>query len=252
MGLRAVIAKLDDVAENLRGFYVKGDDGRFYLDAEGVDDMPAVRGLKSALEKERTEFKGFKQKFDGIDPEGVTALKAELEELKSKKPSNKTEEKIAELENRIAQMTKLHAEEKSTFETTLAKAQAEKDDYIITSELRGAMGMPDIKANPMFIEHILKPMTRLINGKAVIVDEAGNPRIKTGMGEPVTPRDVLLEMKGKPEYAGAFPPSGANGSGAAPSGGGTAPGVIDRSKPGWAIQAGEVISKGQDPKFNNS
>ena len=49
MGLKAILETLDEVPEALRAFYVERD-GKFVLDADGVED---VTGLKSALEKER-------------------------------------------------------------------------------------------------------------------------------------------------------------------------------------------------------
>jgi len=51
MPLKAIVDDIEGVAEPLREYYVKGEDGKFHLSAEGVED---VSGLKSALSKERT------------------------------------------------------------------------------------------------------------------------------------------------------------------------------------------------------
>ena len=57
MSLPAIVDSLEDLPEAVRAFYVETEDGRFRLDAEGVED---VSGLKSALEKEREARKALK------------------------------------------------------------------------------------------------------------------------------------------------------------------------------------------------
>lgn len=61
MALSATIASLDAVPEALRAHYLPTADGRFRLDAEGIED---VAGLKSALEKERAARKALKAALD--------------------------------------------------------------------------------------------------------------------------------------------------------------------------------------------
>lgn len=71
MALPATVDTLDDLPEPVRAYYLETEDGRWRLDAEGVED---VSGLKSALEKERAERKALKaaladrQAADGSDP----------------------------------------------------------------------------------------------------------------------------------------------------------------------------------------
>lgn len=96
MGLQAYVEKLESVPEALRGFYTKTDDGKYRLDAEGVED---TAGLRSALNKERDNAKAaeksakeardaqeaFAKQFEGIDPEQVKALWSKMggdEEMK--------------------------------------------------------------------------------------------------------------------------------------------------------------------------
>lgn len=57
MPLPAIADALDDLPEPVRAHYVETEDGRWRLDADGVED---VSGLKSALEKERAERKALK------------------------------------------------------------------------------------------------------------------------------------------------------------------------------------------------
>lgn len=73
MALPATVDTLDDLPEPVRAYYLETEDGRWRLDAEGVED---VSGLKSALEKERAERKALKAALadrqaadgDGSDP----------------------------------------------------------------------------------------------------------------------------------------------------------------------------------------
>lgn len=63
MALPAIIDQLDEAPEALRPHYIETEDGRFMLDAEGVED---VAGLKSALEKERAARKALKTERDAL------------------------------------------------------------------------------------------------------------------------------------------------------------------------------------------
>ena len=63
MTLPATIDNLDAVPPELRAHYMATEDGRFRLDAEGVED---VAGLKSALEKERAARKALKAELDAL------------------------------------------------------------------------------------------------------------------------------------------------------------------------------------------
>ncbi|WP_193173440.1 hypothetical protein [Nisaea nitritireducens] len=73
MPLPAETDSLDAVPEAARAFYVETDDGRYRLDADGVED---VSGLKSALEKERAARRELKAELDrqGTDQEGEASL----------------------------------------------------------------------------------------------------------------------------------------------------------------------------------
>lgn len=53
MPLKAIIETIDDVAAALRPLYRAGEGAGFVLDIEGLEDHPAARALKNALEAER-------------------------------------------------------------------------------------------------------------------------------------------------------------------------------------------------------
>ncbi len=100
----AVKAKITDEEyaaspDAVKAFYKKAEGGGFILDAEGVED---VRGLKSALEKERdgrkaldAKLKELEGKFQDLDPEAAREALAEIQKIRDQKLI--TEGKIEEL-----------------------------------------------------------------------------------------------------------------------------------------------------------
>ena len=106
MALKAFYAKREDIPEALREYY-KEENGKFVLEAEGVED---VTGLKSALEEERTRRKELERKSKGsssgnddrLTPKEREELKelrearerAEEDELKRKGDYEKLEQRL--------------------------------------------------------------------------------------------------------------------------------------------------------------
>jgi len=76
MPLPAETDSLDAIPEAARAFYVETDDGRYRLDADGVED---VAGLKSALEKERTARRELKAALDQQNPGETSLTQVKLE-----------------------------------------------------------------------------------------------------------------------------------------------------------------------------
>lgn len=83
MALAMTLSSLDGVDDAVKGLYVAGDDGSYRLDLDGYEDP---KGLKSALDKERTaakdaarKLKEFETRFSGIDPEQVKIIMSKLE-----------------------------------------------------------------------------------------------------------------------------------------------------------------------------
>lgn len=92
MPLKALLTKEEYGAlpEALRQYYVEKD-GKFLLDADGVED---VTGLKNALTATRQELKEAKdslkqtiEKFKDIDPEKAKVAQQKLQELEDKQPA---------------------------------------------------------------------------------------------------------------------------------------------------------------------
>lgn len=92
MPLKAVLSTLDGVEDAVKGFY-KEKDGSFFLEIDGLDDHPSVRGVITANRENRakrdqlrTELDGLKSRFDGLpedfDASAYEALKSQVKDGK--------------------------------------------------------------------------------------------------------------------------------------------------------------------------
>lgn len=113
MKLKYKIANLEEVAENLRGFYEQGADGAFYLQAEGV--VP-----KAQVDEFRNNNIQLQQKLDAFKD-------VNLEEYKTLKTNNKEafDKAVA------AATTKLGQDQIDAAVTTRTRAMKEESDAII-------------------------------------------------------------------------------------------------------------------------
>ncbi|PHK92885.1 hypothetical protein CR162_21620, partial [Pseudoroseomonas rhizosphaerae] len=140
MKLKAIVTSLDEVDEKYRDLYTQGADGKYRLDAEGVED---VTGLKTALENERKAVRDLKGRFSGIDADEYARLKAEDAERATKKAKDEGDWKALErqLLERHATELKTHQDRvgslTSALETHLVDAQA-------TAAIAGARGVPQL------------------------------------------------------------------------------------------------------------
>lgn len=55
MALKAILNNIDSLPEDVKKEYKKGDDGNFHLDVDGIDDHPAVKGLKNSMTNAKSE-----------------------------------------------------------------------------------------------------------------------------------------------------------------------------------------------------
>lgn len=94
--LQAVIAKLDDVEESLRGFYVEKD-GKFALQVNGVKTQADVDAVSRALQNERTEHGKTKAKVTTLT-EAVQAWTDAAGENGTPETVKATIEKVGTLE----------------------------------------------------------------------------------------------------------------------------------------------------------
>lgn len=131
--LAAVVESLDAVPESFRELYVESE-GKYHLDAEGVED---VSGLKSTLEKLKRDAKDAKdalKRYDGLDPEEYQRLKEAADSAEQTKLQ--TEGKWEEMKDRL---TKSFEKEKSTLTSEVAKRDQFIERLLIENELNTAI-----------------------------------------------------------------------------------------------------------------
>ncbi len=131
--LAAVVESLDAVPESFRELYVESE-GKYRLDAEGVED---VSGLKSTLEKLKRDAKEAKdalKRYDGLDPEEYQRLKEAADSAEQTKLQ--TEGKWEEMKDRL---TKSFEKEKSTLTGEVAKRDQFIERLLIENELNAAI-----------------------------------------------------------------------------------------------------------------
>jgi hypothetical protein len=218
--LLAVLESLDTLPEPIREYYVEKD-GKFYLEAEGVED---VTGLKSALAKERkarqdaeAKIKELRDVIPGIeDPKKVAETLLKIEELQQFDPT-KEAEKIAE--------QKYNAREKQLLERHRAEVETERSkagnlfgqlkrvmvDAVATKAIADQKG-----AVELLLPHIQNQARLRQDGEKFIVeilDGTGAPRIGDSNGSLMTIEQFVSEMKASPVFGRAFDGAGSSGSG---------------------------------------
>ena len=209
--LKAVLESLDGLPDSQKELYTEDSDGKFRLNAEGVED---VGGLKSALEKERKarkEAEGKLKKVGDIDVDEYERLKTESEERAEK--GDDTEKKLQSAQKKfdreIAERdAKLLARDKKIHQLV---AENVAKDAIEAAGGRPKVLLPHVLASTKVIEE---------DGDfvAVVVDAKGNERTGKSGDKRFSLEDLVLELKSDDEFASAFNGTGASGSGGPPNG----------------------------------
>lgn len=244
MALKAVLSSLDGLNEAVQGEYTKGDDGRFYLAVEGVDEMPAVVGLKRKSAELLDEVKQAKQAlsaFGDMTPEKI----AELKESAGKDAGKR----VQELEDRLAKASEAAQREIAAARETAERERSAARGYFKTAEIaRAASAM---KGDPELLEPFIGRHVEVVeaDGKFAlkVLGNDGQARIKDSAGNAFTIDDLVGEFKANPKFGGMFAAEGRGGSGAttgAGTGGGSATTVradngVIRADPA-KIMSGEV------------
>lgn len=253
--LKAVLDSLDGVDESLHGFYKAGDDGKFVLNVTGIDQMPAVAGLKAKntelLDEKKTVQEQLKA-FGDVTPDDIAELRKKAE---GKGSNTDAAKRVTELETQLEEVKK---NAKAEVEKAQTEAASARDSYVnsfLDSEIVEALARKEVDGSPVLLKSVMRGrMTaKEVNGKLVPVvlgEDGKTERIKDSQGNPMTAVDLALELKEDPQYGRAFAPSGNSGSGADsnPTGGGGSGGAktsFDRNDPlAWGQNA-EGVAKGE-------
>lgn len=218
MKLKAKYDSLDDVPEKFRELYEEQDDGTAVLvGVEGVKTQSDVDRAMESLRKEREAHKATKAKykaFEGIDPEEVTRLRDQVEDLTAQldvvgdgKLDEKKLQDLAEkrAEKIVVQKTRefersLKAKDKeiATMSTELGEFRGEAKRRKITSQAHEpTKGDKGVKLRTEALEDWEMVVERIFD-----LDEAGKAVTREGAAlgslqfEPgLDPRAVLEEIQ---------------------------------------------------------
>jgi hypothetical protein len=177
----------------------------------------ALKSEKTALEQQIAEWKKL-----GKKPEEITALvqaAADAERKKQEAAGNYQElmqQAATKHEQDIAALAETHAKEKTFYERVIEKNLI---DRAATEAIVAAGGNQQTVA--LLLPHVKAHLKALTEGDGDARDYVvrvmganGKPRIKDAAGNFMQIGDLVTEMRTKPEYMIAFPPSGAGGGGA--------------------------------------
>ncbi|HEX7048648.1 MAG TPA: hypothetical protein VF188_00430 [Longimicrobiales bacterium] len=243
--LKAVLTSLDGVDETVKGFYTRADDGRYVLNVSGVDEMPAVVGLKRAkneLLDEKKQLQAKLEAFGDLTPEKVEELRKAAE---GKGAS--ADKKVQELEAKLAEVSKAAQLEIQKAKDEAEKARQAYHNSFIEGEIVKALA--EVKGSPKLLTDVMKRAVQVKeqDGKlaVVVLGKDGQPRIKDSQGNPFGLVDLAMELREDPEYGRAFEPSGKTGSGAPADGGSRRDGNVvtfDRNDPlAWGQYVDQVV-----------
>jgi len=185
MALPATVDTLADLPEAVQAHYVETEDGRFRLDAEGVED---VSGLKSALEKERAERKALKAALAARDAAAEPAASDAAET--AAEPSKGPDVEPDPVGPRAASL-----------EARLIEAEAR-------AAIQGANGVPEL-----LLPVVAARLTVAEDGSVVAAGEDGRA---LGVNQ------LVEVLRADPVFGRAFDASGKGGSGAPIAGRGDA------------------------------
>lgn len=220
MALKAVVKTLEEVDEKFRDLYVKNEDGTFRLDAEGVEDVGA---LKTALQKER---EANKKKLEKKENEGglSEAEKKELQDLRKEREDREVREleeqkKFDSLRQRLetkhaTEMTASQQKEKAASER-LFRTLKENAATAAIAKSKGKVG-------PL-IPHVISHLDVIDEDgelKVVVKGSDGSPRYSKDSPKDVMSVDELVktDFLNNEDFMPLFEGTGSSGSG---SSGGT-------------------------------
>lgn len=210
--LKLEVESLDEIDEPFRSAYEEKD-GKFRLRLDGAEPVEDVKGLKSALERERADRKKFAalaKKFEGVDLERYEELQKKAQDAEEREA-----EKKGQWESLKTQLIEKHGKDIEPLQSRIGSLTKSLEKAMIDAEATRAVAKLD-GSTKLLLPHI-RSRVRLVeeNGQhvVVVVGDDGEPRVGNGKGDPMTIEDLVKEMRDDPEFGGAFKANGAAGGG---------------------------------------
>lgn len=226
MALKAQVESLEGVDEQYHDLYSETEDG-FRLEVEGVEFPDEVKGLKSALDKEREARKRLEGQLGEIPDDWQDRLSEweKLKEAERERERRKAEER-GEFDKLRQQVQEQHEQARQEWQDQLQKVESQLVEKIRDEAIASAGSEHDAHVH-LLVTHA-RDFVRIEDKNGgrvpVVVDEDGTRRINNE-GEDMTIPELVAWMKEQKFYQPLFKASGATGGGAAGGDGAGSPGT---------------------------
>ena len=246
------VDKIDLVPEQFRGIYEEKD-GKFSVGESFQGVTTAVIGLNKSLKAARAEAKG----KTAIDLSVLSDYGATPEEIKESVAG-----KITELQNEIAKggsaklnLDKVRKEMADAHSKDLQKRDSRTEAlqnqlYGLLVENNATNAIVDAKGVPELLMPFIKSQVKVIEEDGsftvYVVDGQGDRRYSGITGQPMTIKELALEMKANEKFGRLFESE-------APAGGGMQPGSGKRAAAGSneELSSTQKISRGLSNRGRN-
>jgi hypothetical protein len=237
------------VSDDQKGLYEEGEDGKFFLSVDGIDDHASVKGMKSALQRLKQEEARLKKQL-GTLPEGVTpeeiaqmvAERAEAEEAK-KKAAGAWEDLKKQLNEQHAKALQKEQARVAAREAFIRKLVVENNAVAALTEAGASkhgvrLLLPHVMSS---LEAVAQEDGDAFSMQVTVMGPDRKPRLSpAGNGAPMGLAEFVKEMRQSEDFAMAFEGTKSGGSGAPQS---TAPGA------GGVRNLADLKSPGDKAKF---
>ena len=251
MGLRAVVESLDGI-EGAADFYTQAEDGKYYLEVDGVDALPAVQGLATTLKKYKEaapSAHGLKAKLERLEElESFGALELSADEVRER--IQELDELKAsgggEVDERIEELRQTYERQKDALRKQLSKQVEEKDtenqtlqSFVERLTIDNALerALDKVEVIPSTREAV-KALMKQRGPKVVKDGDEYRGIFETDLGD-LDVADYVETWAKRDEAAPFMPASGNRGSGAKDQGGG---GGTSRANP-WSDDSRNVTEQ---------
>jgi len=209
--------KFAELSEETQKLYteVKDEPGSYQLEVAGFksEDVSGLKANAQRIKDEKRELAEKLKEYDGIDVEEFTRLKDA--EVKAQEKALKDSGDYSKL---TEQLNKAHSEELTKSKLRIEKLEKDFQNQSINGSAISAISEAD--GNSKLLLPLVKNQLKMVESDGVsyvvVTDEVGEPRLakdaKTAT-DYMPVGELLTEMKGNDDYAGAFKGSGASGGG---------------------------------------
>ena len=259
--MKAVLVAADHekLTPEQQELYEAGEDGKFYLSLEGLDDHAGVRGMKSALTRLKTEEARLKKQL-GVLPEGITPEEVAAMVADRAKAAEEKAKAAGQWDDLKRQLTEQHAKALQKEQQRLAMREAFIRKLVVENEaVRTLAEAGATKAGiRLLLPHVMNSLEAVpveegdaFSMQVTVKGPDGKPRLSpAGNGSPMALPELVKEMRQHEDFALAFEGTQSGGSGAPPSTAPGAGGVRTLADLKTASERAEYISKHGLDAFN--